>query len=283
MIRPPRFNLADAERAADAWGCNCGPGALAAIMGLTLDDVRPHIGDFERRGYVNPTMMFDALNSVGAIWKPILASRSPAHLDFPLYGLARIQWEGPWMRPGVPIGARYARTHWVGAAHSGGEIGIFDINCINNGSGWVALREWCDVVVPFILREAVPRADGKWHITHAIEVDPPRGARAGDHGRGRIRRVAHRATQTAERDQRCSAVARARRMAWLCGTRTKAARGGATKAAKPHRSRHSGIHRRAARLHHRRCPAAAALRRSTGHRFRRRDPARRTRDGDARA
>jgi hypothetical protein len=176
MIRPPRFNLADAERAADAWGCNCGPGALAAIMGLTLEDVRSHIGDFEHRGYVNPTMMFDALNSVGAIWKPILASRSPAHLDFPLYGLARIQWEGPWMRPGVPIGARYARTHWIGAAHSGGEIGIFDINCINNGSGWVALREWCDVVVPFILREAVPRADGKWHITHAIEVDPPRSA-----------------------------------------------------------------------------------------------------------
>jgi hypothetical protein len=178
MIRPPRFNLADAERAADVWGCNCGPGALAAIMGLTLDEVLAHLSGFEKKGYTNPTMMIDALDRIGVRWRARgLASNVPK-LDFPKYGLARIQWEGPWSARGMNPRWGYRHSHWIGAAHSGGEIGIFDINCINNGSGWVALREWCDVVVPFILREAVPRADGKWHITHAIEVDPPRAAQA---------------------------------------------------------------------------------------------------------
>jgi len=60
-----RFTLADADRAADLWGMNCGPGALAAVCGLTLDEVRPHMGDFESKGYTNPTLMFAALKSIG--------------------------------------------------------------------------------------------------------------------------------------------------------------------------------------------------------------------------
>jgi len=27
--------------------------------------------------------------------------------------------------------------------------------------------------VPHLLKEAVPRADGTWSLTHVIEVDPP--------------------------------------------------------------------------------------------------------------
>jgi len=59
---PPKFSAADAERAADEWGMNCGPGAIAAIFGLTLDQVRPFMGDFERKRYTNPTLMFDTLH-----------------------------------------------------------------------------------------------------------------------------------------------------------------------------------------------------------------------------
>lgn len=36
-----RFTLEDAQRASQEWGANCGPGAIAAIMGMTLDEVRP--------------------------------------------------------------------------------------------------------------------------------------------------------------------------------------------------------------------------------------------------
>jgi hypothetical protein len=173
-ITPPRFTLQDVERAAEEWGANCGPGALAAICGLTLDEVRPHMGGFERTRYTNPTLMLGALRSL-YIAGAIKAWRQTTFNDFdvtwPLCGLARIQWEGPWTAPGVPIRVRYRKTHWVAAACAGGAVGIFDINCINNGSGWVALKDWRETVVPFILETCVPKANGKWHITHSIEVD----------------------------------------------------------------------------------------------------------------
>src|SRR5689334_19662643 len=88
MRLPIRITLEEAERAHAEWGCNCGPAALAAIMGISLDQVRPHMGDFERKGYTNPTLMFAALDSVGARWK-----NNGQRCDWPIYGLCRIQWE----------------------------------------------------------------------------------------------------------------------------------------------------------------------------------------------
>jgi hypothetical protein len=177
----PRFTIDDAERAHDEWGANCGPGALAAILGLTLDEVRPHMGDFERKGYTNPTLMLAALDSAGAKWRKRqlgpnrVTGGTVTFLGFPLYGLARIQWEGPWTKPGVPMAARYRHTHWVGVAHGDSvrDVGIFDINCMNNGTGWVSLENWRDIVVPYILQEYVPRADGGWHLTHVVEIVAP--------------------------------------------------------------------------------------------------------------
>jgi len=167
MLMPtkPRFSLEDADRAHEEWGANCGPGALAAIMGMTLDEVRPHMGDFERKHYTNPTLMNDALRSIGRPWRKIGAI-------WPQYGLVRVQWEGPWTEPGVPMRARYRYTHWIGATLVNGQVGVFDINCIDNGSGWVSLGNWETIVVPH-LTALYPRASGKWHITHAIEIHPP--------------------------------------------------------------------------------------------------------------
>jgi hypothetical protein len=132
---------------------------------MTLDQVRPHMGDFEKKRYTNPTLMFSALKSIGCRW--LKTSRK-----WPDYGLARIQWEGPWTAEGVPIHVRYRYTHWVGAAKHGAEIGIFDINCLNNGSGWCSLENWRTMLVPVLLEETHPLADSKWHVTHAIEVYP---------------------------------------------------------------------------------------------------------------
>ena len=168
---PVRFTQDDANRAHDEWGANCGPGALAAIMGMTLDEARPRLIGFDAKGYTNPTMMFDALKSVSA---DFAVRRFPdgryCDLDWPLFGLARIQWEGPWTNPGVPMRARYRYTHWVGANRADlRNIGIFDINCMNNGTGWCALKDWAEVIAPHLIAQ-YPRASGKWHITHAIEV-----------------------------------------------------------------------------------------------------------------
>ena len=168
-MRPlqPRFNVDDAQRAFDAWGCNCGPGAVAAIMGLSLNEVRPIMSaaGFDAKRYTNPTMMNNVLRAVGRPWRKIGAT-------WPDYGLVRVQWEGPWTAPGVPMRVRYQHTHWIGAAISNGDIGVFDINCVNNGSGWLTLSDWEAILVPWLLKETTPKASGKWHITHAIEVEP---------------------------------------------------------------------------------------------------------------
>jgi hypothetical protein len=164
MLTP--FTKEDAKRAYDEWGANCGPGAVAAIMGISLDDVRPIMAaeGFEAKHYTNPSMMNAVLRRIGRPWRKVGAV-------WPSYGLVRIQWEGPWTAPGVPMRVRYRHTHWVGCEIGRTSTGIFDINCMNNGSGWVSLKEWSEVLVPWLLAESEPKADGKWHITHAIQVE----------------------------------------------------------------------------------------------------------------
>lgn len=162
-IFPPRFTINDAERAFNEWGANCGPGAIAAITRMTLDEVRPHLGDFERKGYTNPSLMFEILRNLNL---RVSMVKPP---DWPTYGLARIQWEGPWMNQGVPMAARYRHTHWVGAARRNGSIGVFDINCMPSG-GWVSLEDWSSVIAPYLIKHHAKGASGGWHLTHAIEV-----------------------------------------------------------------------------------------------------------------
>lgn len=166
-ISLPRFDAAAAYAAQEAWGANCGPGALAAILRLTLDEVRPlveAVGFVEKR-YTNATMMMGALKRQDRAWHRI-------EPQWPVYGLARIQWEGPWTAPGVPMVARLRHTHWVGVGMHGDVRGIFDINAIGNGSGWLDEDSWANDLVPWLLAEVESKADGKWHITHAIEVVP---------------------------------------------------------------------------------------------------------------
>jgi len=165
MLRAPRFTEADAERAFHEWGCNCGPAALAAVMEMTLEEVRPHLVGFEAKRYTNPRMMVEALRSIGRPWR-----RNTIGTPWPRFGLARIQWEGPWTKAGVPLRARYRYTHWVGAAHGRLGVGIFDVNCLNNGTGWVALQDWTRIVVPAIT-STYKRATGAWHLTHSLEIE----------------------------------------------------------------------------------------------------------------
>ena len=40
------FTWEDANRAQEEWGANCGPGAVALMLGWTLDEIRPYMGRF---------------------------------------------------------------------------------------------------------------------------------------------------------------------------------------------------------------------------------------------
>jgi len=161
----PRFDLDDASHASQEWGANCGPGAIAAIAGLTLDEVRPHMGDFEAKGYTNPILMWEVLTRLGLVWR--LRGKP---FTVPAWGVVRIQWEGPWTEPGVPMRVRCRHTHWIGAGLQDGQPIAFDINCMCVG-GWVPWQEWKSQVAPWLIREAVPKGSGAWHITHLVDVE----------------------------------------------------------------------------------------------------------------
>jgi hypothetical protein len=170
-ILAPPFTLAHADAAHEAWGANCGPTSLAAILGLTLDEVRPHMKGFDAKRYTNPTMMVDALVSLGVKFAITGGHSCGKPPPWPGFGLARIQWGGPWTKAGVPVRARYRHTHWVGAGQAqDGSRGVWDINALDNGTGWCAEPMWASILVPALLSACEPKADGTWWITHAIEV-----------------------------------------------------------------------------------------------------------------
>lgn len=158
--RPASVTLEDAQAAYDAWGANCGPGALAAALDKTLGEVRPHLLGFDAKRYTNPTMMLNALRQLGVRWKDVPR--------WPTNGLVRVQWGGPWLRPGVPIAARYRHTHWIATRLTGDELRAFDINgaCV----GWMPFEEWSGRLVPWLLGQVAPRNDGTWHATHRLEL-----------------------------------------------------------------------------------------------------------------
>lgn len=159
-----RFDGADLDRAHADWGCNCGPAALAACLGWSLDEVRPHLGEFERRGFMSPSMMLAAIASAGFRTRPIPAS-SPDSL--PAHGLLRVQWGGPWLAPGVPPKAAYRYTHWIACKRFGGpeDVAVFDVNC----PAWQPMARWQHGTA-IVLMDAVKRCDRTFGFTHRWEV-----------------------------------------------------------------------------------------------------------------
>lgn len=161
-----RFTRDDAQRAWETWRFNCGPASLCAVLDMTPDEIRPHLLDFERKGFTNPTLMASILHKLRVQFRQVYrADGPPEDYPEPPLGLMRVQWVGPWCQPGVPFAARYRQTHWVGVA--GGEV--FDVNAMCAG-GWLTFREWSKELVPWLIREAVPRGNGEWWPTHILEV-----------------------------------------------------------------------------------------------------------------
>ena len=169
--RPLRFTLEDTNRAGIEWRFNCGPGALCAVLDMTPDELRPKLHDFERKGYTNPTLMKVALCNCDAEWSLWYRADNPGNSLLPNLdsALVRVQWSGPWTRPGVPMRVRYRQTHWIGVRANSSEI--FDINAMSVG-GWITRDSWENDLVPWLIGACVPRGDGGWWPTHVFKVKP---------------------------------------------------------------------------------------------------------------
>ena len=171
---PLRFSLDDAQSASDSWGFNCGPGALCAVLGMTPEEIRPHLGDFESKGYTNPTLMAGILHRLQVPFVrafKFTGASKPLHVavKWPAFGLVRIQWDGPWTASGVPIRARYRHTHWIGYEENDGLGMVFDVNAMRE-RGWLAFSEWSLQLVPWLLNQVEPKATGDWWPTHCWEI-----------------------------------------------------------------------------------------------------------------
>lgn len=156
------FTQEQANAAADSWGCNCGPAALAFACQKPLDAARYAIVDFDRKRYTSPSMMRAAL---AELRREIVTVRRPTRDEMfsHLPSLVRIQWTGPWSKPGVPAVAAYRHTHWVccwleGPEIEGGPPLVFDVN-----GGVLHVSDWENEIVPLLLPKD---GDGKWHPTH---------------------------------------------------------------------------------------------------------------------
>ena len=165
------LTLDEAQAAGDEWGFNCGPAALCAVLELSPADIRPHLGDFEKKRYTNPTLMASILRGLGINFRRVyecavqVENRKPT---YPSFGLVRVQWGGPWTKPGVPMAARYRHTHWIAVRDLGREA--FDVNALCCNGGWLPWQEWADELTPWLIRQCEPKADGSWWPTHCWEV-----------------------------------------------------------------------------------------------------------------
>lgn len=156
-----RFDHDDAQRANDVWGCNCGPSALAAVMGMTLEEVRPFMGEFENRGYTNITNMREAIDLTGGRILRSYKGWPPVGL-----GLVRIQWGGPWIIDGRPARWAATATHWIATERTPQSLlYIFDIN-----GGIMSVDRWEREVAPAIMA-TIKRCDGTWSISHSWGVE----------------------------------------------------------------------------------------------------------------
>lgn len=153
----------------DAWGANCGPFAVAALLGRQVADVRKIFTGWP--GYTNPTTIRTAI---------MRAHRtvSKTTLEHVRSGLGFVQFEGPWEKGGAR--AAYAHTHWVALARRtveiapgefGGDPVLFVYDTASGGDlgGWLPIEVYSEHVAPLYFE---PKATG-FRFRQVLEVGSP--------------------------------------------------------------------------------------------------------------
>lgn len=153
---PPNFLSTphDVHVARAAFGANCGPAALAAILSLGVCDVMQLFPQFPHRPTTAPRQMRRALAICGLHVESIK--------EFPDFGLALVAAVGPWSRWKSAGGWILRYTHWV--AVRGREI--YDIN----EAGWSSIESW-SVAVASTFQGAWPKVSG-WCVRLGLEILP---------------------------------------------------------------------------------------------------------------
>lgn len=150
LYDPPDINIAHRE-----WKANCGPCALAALLGVPVTAVRPYFPAFPEKPWCNPTGMKSALELAG-----VQHGRPEYPEEFPRCGLAFLQLEGPWEAPGVPVTVAYRHTHWVAVR----DRWVYDVNA----GEWQIDAAWDEDTMSAVVAHT-KRATG-WRVRTGLEV-----------------------------------------------------------------------------------------------------------------
>jgi hypothetical protein len=164
MIPIVRNIVPDLNEQHRLWGANCGPSALAAILGMTAAEVRPLVERVQGGrflNYMNAGHLIDALRQAGRqVWR---VECSRGQVQWPkARELCVIQFDGPWCEPEVPAKARFRHTHIVASIRGG--IMIYD----GNANCWLPKQEWQDKIMPVLQRD-VRRSTG-WYTCTVLDV-----------------------------------------------------------------------------------------------------------------
>lgn len=107
-MKPLLYNEADSKAANKAWKATCGPHAIAAACGKTLEQVREAMvkGGVNYRGWMSPTQVSKTLITLGQVHNFTSRLKTQDLCE----GINRVQWEGKWLNPGV-AGAHRIFSH----------------------------------------------------------------------------------------------------------------------------------------------------------------------------
>lgn len=141
----------DTESAYEQWGANCGPCALAAALGRSVNSIRHMLPNFPTKGFVNSPDMKAALLTYGVGFRATWGGAWPAR------GLVLIQWGGHERKPPR---AQFLHTHWIAVE---GDL-VFDVN-----ADQLYPRATWDKVIR-VLSQQERWGDGTWFVKYVIEL-----------------------------------------------------------------------------------------------------------------
>lgn len=170
----------DVDAAYDRWGANCGPCALAAALGCSVDDLRAAVSEPAKQLELGePPLHYRGYMDVGHMRRALAAMRVPilrTWRDQPAEFLASlgdtqeravivmVLWSGPWNA--IPRAAATHR-HFIAYRHvcvgAWGPGWTYD----GNAQGWLPHAIWAQDIAPQLIPK---RGDGTWTIGWAAEL-----------------------------------------------------------------------------------------------------------------
>ncbi|NTX08916.1 hypothetical protein [Myxococcus sp. CA040A] len=155
------FTPPDLLEANEDWKANCGPSALAAVLGVPLRQVRAAFPSFPAKPWTTPTSMAASFAAQGVRHR-VQQGMPPGDV----HGVAFVQLRGTW--DSAPERAQCRHTHWVGIRRTGGALAVYDCNAGAAG-GWLPADAWkAQVLAGLLARHG--GASGKWAVRVVLEV-----------------------------------------------------------------------------------------------------------------